>query len=118
MAHQPDRQLLSLLGYVYWGDIADLTVYVSKRGKLVVFAKTYPEGPPSTAQLTQRTAWRNALDAWLAKTDAYRAQWHLAARRASLCLHGLNLYLSAKLCPDDAAIATLEHQTNTTLLPT
>lgn len=117
MAHQPANRLFSLFGLVIWGDFADLTLYRSKRGKVVFFPKTYPTGPGSPLQQAQRNRLKAAAADWIALTDAERSQWELASRRASLCSTGYNLYLHWQLTKDDSAIATLERQTHTTLLP-
>lgn len=105
-----------MLGLVAWGDIGDLTCYKSKRKKVVWLKKTWPEKPASPLQLTRRAEWTAHAQAWNALTPQQRAQWHLAARRASLCLHGFNLWMHWKITGDDAAIQTLERQTKTTLL--
>ena len=116
MAFQPDPGLLSLLGLVAWGDIGELTTYVSKRGKIVWMFKTYPHKPTSPLQKERRDAWSAAAAAWNALTPAQRQQWDLATRRASLPLHGFNLWMHWSITHDDQCIRTLEHQTNTTLL--
>jgi len=117
MAHQPSRALLSILGTVAWGDLGPLTMYRSKRKKLVAFAKTWPTGDPSPEQTKLRDAFRAAAIAWQALTDAARAQWELATKRASLCMHGYDLWVHWRLIGDDHAIEALERITGTTLLP-
>ena len=117
MALQDERQLLSLLGFLIWGDLGPLSMYRSKRGKIVVYAKTWPHKPPSPKQLEQRALWSAAAIAWNTLTDPQRQQWHLAASRASLCLHGYDLWMHWSLTADNSAIQTLERQTGTTLLP-
>jgi hypothetical protein len=112
--HAPTK-LFNLLGFVLWGDLADLTMYRSHRAKLVVFAKTYPDTTPSEDQLTCRTAFKAAATAWKALTHAQRLQWYTAAAHASLCATGYNAYLHFKLKPDAQALATLARQTGTTL---
>ena len=117
MAIQDDRRLFSLWGFVIWGDFGPLTMYRSKRGKIVTFAKTYPAKPPSELQLEQRAAFSTAAQAWRALTAGQRAQWELASRRASLCMHGYDLWIHYQLTGDTSAIETLERQTHTSLLP-
>jgi hypothetical protein len=117
MAHDYIPNELSLLGFVQWGDFANLTTYRSKRGKLVWFEKTWPDKPPSPKQEIQREIWRAAASQWRELTDDQRHQWALAARRASLCMTGYNLWIYWYISFDDATIRTLEHQTHTTLLP-
>lgn len=116
MAFEPRPGLLSLLGLVAWGDIGELTCYKSKRKKIVWLFKTYPEKPASPLQLERRAAWSAAAAEWQTLTKAQKHQWDLAARRASLCLHGFNLWMHWKITADETAIRTLERQTHTTLL--
>jgi len=118
MAYQPQPKLFTVLGFVIWGDFADLTMYRSKRGKVVWFKKTWPDKPPSEKQLAWRDLWKTAIADWNALTPAARNQWDLASRRASLCMHGFDLWIHYSLSDDDTAIRTLERQTHTTLLPT
>jgi len=105
------------LGFVAWGDIANLTMYRTRRNKLLLFPKTRPAKPPSDLQLQQRAQFTSAKDDWLALAPAERKQWATAAARASLCCTGYNLFLFWKLTADDSAIQTLERQTHTSLLP-
>lgn len=116
MAHQVPRSLLTVLGFLKWGDIGPLTLYKNKQGKLVAFAKTWPTKPASPAQQILRDLFRAAALAWNDLHPDVRAQWELATKRASLCMHGYDLWVSHFVKPDLPAIQTLEHQTNTTLL--
>jgi len=115
MAVQPPDQIFFILGFLQWGDIADLTTYRRPDGRVVIFKKTYPDKPASPKQLADRTRFLAACTAWRALTDAQRRQWDQAARRASLCMSGRNLHASAYLRPDVPAIATIARQTHTTL---
>lgn len=45
-----------------------------------------------------------------------KRNWELAARRASLCMHGYDLWQHYCMTHDNSAIRTLEHQTDTNLL--
>jgi len=116
MAFEPIPGLSLLLGLVAWGDIGETTVYKTKRKKVVWLAKTYPNKPASTLQLERRATWAAASAAWNDLTAAQRAQWELTSRRASLCMHGFNLWMHWKITADHVAIKTLERQTHTTLL--
>jgi len=117
MPHEPKPNVLNLLGFVMWGDFADLTTYRTKRGKVVWLKKTWPEKPTSPRQQIQRDLWRAAAEAWRDLTPSQRHQWHLATRRASLCMHGFNLWMYWYISFDDPTIRTIEHQTHTTLIP-
>lgn len=115
MPIQPPGNLLFFLGFVQWGDIAELTTYRRPDGRVVVFTKTYPDKPPSPAQTAIQTRFVAAATAWRNLTLPEKRQWTLAARRASLCMSGRNLHCSAYLKVDSAALATIARQTNTTL---
>lgn len=115
MALEPRPGLLNLLGFVAWGDLGTFTCYKSKRKKVVWLAKTWPKKRPSARQLICRDDWAAAAQAWRDLTPPQRQQWHLATRRASLCMHGFNLWMHWWLSRDDPAINTLERQTKTTL---
>lgn len=118
MPQQCDTRLLTLFGFVIWGDFGDLTLYRSKRGKMVFFQKTWPKEPPSQKKLFHQARFTAAAAAWQALTANQRTQWDLAARRASLCCHGYNLFIHWATTGDDSAIRTIQRQTHTTLLPT
>jgi hypothetical protein len=115
MAHQLGRTLLSLMGFVIYGDLGPLTMYKSKRGKIVFFTKTWPDRPPSYYQLLDRARFSVAAFNWNNLPAADKAQWNLAARRASLCCTGYNLYVYCWTAPDTSTLVTLARQTRTTL---
>lgn len=117
MAHQPPEKLLSFLGTVAWGDLGPLTLYRNKQGKLVAFKKTWPKGPASPEQKIYRDKFRAAAIAWKALTQFKREQWELATRRASLYLAGYALFVHWQTVGDEAAIRTLQRQTDTDLIP-
>jgi hypothetical protein len=116
MVQQPPQRFLSLLGLVYWGDIADLTLYKSQRGKLVSFLKTWPHVPGSPKQEVLRQTMRDAAKAWHALTPTDRSEWETASRRCSLCLTGYNLFVYWFFTLDEPVIRTIERQTDTVLL--
>jgi len=115
MAHQPTTNLTSLFGTLVWGDFGPLTLYRDHRGQITAYAKTYPEKPPSPDQLANRARFTAAATAWNALAPQKREQWALAARVASLCAHGYDLFVHWQLTGDDAAIATLARQTGASI---
>lgn len=117
MAIQPHGKLWSLLGLVAWGDLGPLTFYRRPEGRLVAYGKTWPETSARPRQLVVRANFKAAIDAWHALTAYQRAAWTLAARRASLCMTGYNMFLYWTLTQETAVIRTIEHQTGVTLLP-
>ena len=117
MAHQPAKNLLTVLGLVQWGDIGPLTLYKNKQKKLVAFIKTWPKGPASPKQKLYRDRFRAAAIAWKALTPAKRHQWELASQRASLAMCGYALYVHHQTMKDDEAIKAVQRQTSTNLIP-
>lgn len=116
MAIQPPENLLHLLGLVAWGDIAELTLFKTKRGKVVTFHKSYPEGPPSVNQQWQRARFRAASAGWVALPAAAKQNWELATKRLSLPMTGYDLWMSWLLAPDRTAMETIERHSHLTLL--
>jgi len=112
-----DVSLFRFLGWNTQGDLGPFTFYTSTRNALVWYLRAPPTKPPTQLQLLQRAAWTAAATAWSAQTDATRANWELASKRAHLRITGLNLWMYWLLMRDDAAIQTIEHQTGLTLLP-
>lgn len=117
MAFQPKQRLMSMCGLIAWGDIGELTMYKSRRNQVIIFTKTWPEKPASPGQVIQRAKMTTGAAAWKALTQATRAQWELASKRASLCMNGYQAFLHFQLTPDATALATLERQTRTDLTP-
>lgn len=116
MAHQTLDHLYCMLGFVLWGDLGPTTIYRNKKGRVVFFEKTWPHKPPSDAQTTQRQKFTDAAAAWKNLPAPWRARWDLATRRASLCMHGYDLFVHYHTTNDTAAIQTLERQTSLQLL--
>lgn len=117
MPHTTLENLYSLLGFIIWGDLNEVTIYRDRQGKMVWFAKTYPDKPASQFQLDNRAQMTGYAANWQALSDATHAQWELATKRASLTMTGYNLFIHYKYTADDTAIRQIERQTNTTLLP-
>lgn len=111
MAHQTSNHLLTCFGLIIWGDWGPLTIYKDKQGKLVAYAKTWPQKAPSTSQTARRNLFRAAATSWNALPAAKRADWTIAAHRASLCCTGYNLWVWWSLTPDPIALATIARQT-------
>jgi hypothetical protein len=109
------QKTFTYLGLVSWGDIAELTIYRSHRGQLVIFKKTYPDKPLSEDCQRIKRRWKQTSDLWQSIGPTHRATWSTAAHRASLAMSGYNLFVAADLSTDRTWIRTIERQTNTTL---
>lgn len=108
--------VLQFMGLSIQGDIDGITCYRSARHGVIWFPKAPPTKPASPLQLAQRVKWRRILDDWLALSDAVRRNWMLITERATLSLHGLNLYIWWRCAEDDSIIETLQRQTGITVL--
>ena len=115
MPHEPDGRVLNVLGLIAFGDFADLTTYVSQRGQVVWFKKTWPDKPPSARQIYDRERFALATAEWNALPNATKAEWNKAARKASLCATGFNLYMYCWLAPHRDCLRTIARQTRCTL---
>lgn len=112
----PTSKIISLLGWGPTGDLGPLTIYTSKRRKIVAFLKAPPTCPPSAWQSHQRNAFRLVARAWNGLTDAQRDQWRLAEVRAPLNITAYNLFTYWCLTHDHAMIRTIQRQTDTNLV--
>ncbi len=114
----PDtKRLMNLLGTIVWGDLGPLTIYRSKRGKMVSFAKTWPKEGPTAEQLEYRQKFTAAAAAWQALTARQRREWELATLRSPLTMTGYNLWVHYQIIHDIEAIRTIQRQTRTELVP-
>ena len=116
MAHTFNRSLSNLIGYVAWGDLGELTMYRSRRGKLVAFTKTYPDKPVSPEAEAIKTSFQIAHTLYALHGDTARQQWQRTPQRLSLCLSGGSLFNMAIRLPDYSSIRTLERQARTRLV--
>jgi len=115
VAQQPPKNLFTLFGLHIGGDFGPFTFYKSKRRRLVFFKKAPPDKPPSEKQIAQRNRFRLVAAAWSTLTPYQRAQWTIAARRASLCMTGYDLFVHFKLKPDPHKLNHLQSITDTVL---
>lgn len=114
---QDPKRLFTLFGFLVWGDFGPLTMYRSKRGKIVAFAKTWPLKPASPKQAELRQKFKEASHEWNQLTDEQREQWELATKRLSMPMHGYDLYMHWQLQPNDSYVRTIQRQSKTDLIP-
>lgn len=107
---------LNFLGLRIQGDIGHITCYRSSRRGLVWFPKAPPRKPASDLQNAYRAKWRAILDDWNAFPKATKAKWMAITRKASLSIHGLDLYIWWRCSQDDSIVQTLQRQTGITVL--
>jgi len=108
---------VSVMGYNVQGDVGPMTLYTTRRGRVVVFDKSPPLTPASYAQLVNRNKWRLIAIAWRSLTPQQRADWELATRSPRLTLTGYNLWVWYNTVGDNATLATIERQSGVTLTP-
>lgn len=99
------------------GDVGPLTIYTTKRGKIVAFPRSPPHKAPSPAQNTQRYRFRSAILNWKLLTDDQRAAYEQTTLRLSMCLTGLNLWIHVALVHDFSLLDTLHSQSGIYLTP-
>ncbi len=104
------------LGLRAQGDIAGMTVYRTRRGKQVIFPKTYPKSPPGPLATRNQNRFRLAADAWTFLPLPQQRNWRRVARIAHLAITGYNLFIAWMMKGDRAAIKTLEILTGIALI--
>jgi len=107
---------LNFLGITFQGDIDGITCYRSKTGAVIWFPRAPPKCPATDLQNQLRDKWKAIINDWTELSALARANWNLVCDRASLSLHGLNLYIWWRCSQDDSIIQTLERQTGVTVL--
>jgi hypothetical protein len=105
----------NLLALRVSGDVGGFTIYTDRNMRKVVFPKSPPEKPPSPRQLDNRRRFRDAHAVWKTLTAEQKSNLEHACRVLSICQTGKNVYMSACLLNDDAALRTLERQSQTPL---
>lgn len=116
MAAQPPERLFKWLGLNIQGDLGPLTMYTSRRGKLVVYGKAPPLTPPTQRQTTCRNKFRLVASLWRLMTKVQKTRWNEVEKRAHLGVTGYDLFTYYTLTHDRACIRTLEGQTGIKLL--
>lgn len=94
MAVKTANAMHPFFGLVLWGDIGDLTMYRSHRGKLVIFKKTWPDTPPTPRQVAARESITACAASWRNLSEPERTNWNATARRLSLQMSGYNLWVA------------------------
>lgn len=97
------------------GRFAGLDWYTSRRGKHIAYAPPPITQPPTPEQIECRDRFRKAMKAYKALTQGERQSLEIAARRASLSLSGLNVWISAYTCKGQTALDALSQQTGIAL---
>jgi len=112
-----DNKILALLGFNATGDLGPWTLYTSARHQIVFYPRVPNLNPPSPLQQIMRHRFTAAASLWQMKTPAERQTWETASKQASLKITGYNLWTYYVLTNDQSTIRTIEHQTQTSLLP-
>lgn len=81
------------VGLLTNGDLGPYTFYTSRRGRLVIFTKTWPKDPASYAQKLNRDRWRHAALRWRSLPPSTRDLWRRLSKKANLTISGYNLYM-------------------------
>ena len=74
------------------GTIGDSMTFGKWKGVNTVRVKGTPTNPNTAAQLTQRTAFANAVASWKAQDQTTQTDWNNRVRAMGLNMSGFNLY--------------------------
>lgn len=110
-------KMLCLLGFKCQGDLGAITCYTSKRDRVVWFIKAPPLEPPSDSQKYNRGTFKYIALEWWSLNAAQRQAWKDACHKAHLRIGGYALFTYWWRTSDDAAIATISHQSGVELPP-
>lgn len=99
-------------GLVTNGDLGPYTFYRSKRGRLVVFLKTWPADPATYHQQINRNRWRHAATRWRGLGADTRKLWKILATAANLSISGYNLYMHYITGHGTETVKTCQRLTN------
>jgi len=108
------RELIPHLGLNVNGDVAGLTCYTRRDGRVVMYPVAPPNKPASEAQLIQRHRFRLAITAWKELSNYEKDLYQRACDQLSLCCWSLNLWITLCLQPTEDLWQTMCDQT---LLP-
>lgn len=86
-------KMMKIIGFDPTGDFGAITYYTTRRGRVVGYDKAPPLKPATSRQMVRRNRWRRAAECWQLLSPEQKEQWHAAARRARLRIHGYNLFL-------------------------
>lgn len=108
---------VGLLGIWVSGDLGPWTIYTDRYHRVKWFLYSPPTKPPTQKQIAHRSRFVAAQAAWAALSDEEKATLETAVKRASLCLTGQNLYISACLTHRGDSYRTVGRQTRLNLPP-
>lgn len=113
---KPSAPDLSLLGLHIGGDLGPVTIYQTKRGKVVAYPIAKPKSKPTAAQNLQRYRFMRAVHTWQDLTDDQQQAYEDTTNVLSLCATGMNIWISLCLTHDIPAWLALKRQANLPLV--
>jgi len=116
MAVQTANPMHPFFGMVLWGDIGDITMYRSHRGKLVIFKKTWPDTPATPPQIAARDGMNCCGRSWRGLAPHQKALWKQLTKKLSLPFSGYNLWVSWRWKQNRSKLRTLQQQAGIQLL--
>lgn len=99
MAFSGPSSLFAHLGLIQWGDLGEITIYRSARGKLVAFAKTYPKLSASKDCFMKKCHWLWAAEAWKNLTSVERRMLDRLLRNSGFRYGSLAAYTATGSAP-------------------
>jgi hypothetical protein len=115
MADNKSKANSIILGMNVQGDLGPMTMYTSKRKKLVAFLRAPPLNPPSPTQEIMRDLFRTYAANWRAAGQTTRDAWNSACKRCNLGLCGYTLWVWFSRTRDAGSLATIEQQSGLSL---
>src|SRR5690606_30010209 len=98
------------------GDFGPLTMYTSRRGKIVWFDRAPPLTPASPLQIMFRDRWKQIAKLWRDLTPEKRAAWKRAGINANMTITGYNLFVFFQSRLAKSYVGTIERQSGETLI--
>lgn len=100
------------------GDVAGLTTYTTRRGRIVYFLQAPPNQPMSADQWYFRSQFRAAIALWNAMPKPQQQAWYRACKKAHLRIGPTALIVAAMMPGRTSDIRTIEKQSGEQLLDT
>lgn len=110
-----DRAMFSLLGHTISGDLGDMTIWRTRRGRIVSYPRTVPGTVPSPPQQNHRAHFRESAARWKLLPAQARADYEAVSLRLSLPMTGYNIWIRWTFAGSKREAQTLMHQTGITL---
>jgi len=100
--------MFTFLGLEISGDLGDVTMWRTRRGKIVCYPRTVPGKVPSIAQQNHRQHFRESVARWMLLTNCEKQHYEDASRKCSLPMTGHDLWIRWTFAGTIAEAQTIE----------